>query len=97
MARPRPIDRATGGISRGRGRVVEIERVGELLALRDRLVQVMGSAEAAHEWLHSASRYLGDFTPAEALKAGRIDRVGADLNGLTAARREISPTFSTTS
>jgi transcriptional regulator with XRE-family HTH domain len=58
------------------------ERLGELLALRDRLLEVMGSREAIHGWLQAESRYLGGFTPAEALKAGRIDRVAADLDGL---------------
>ena len=58
------------------------ERLGELLALRDRLLEAMGTREAVHGWLYAASRYLGDFTPAEALKAGRIDRVAADLDGL---------------
>jgi uncharacterized protein (DUF2384 family) len=58
------------------------ERLGDLVALRDRLLEMMGSREAVNGWLHAASRYLGDFTPAEALKAGRIDRVAADLDGL---------------
>lgn len=58
------------------------ERLTELLTLRDRLLQVMGNREAVHGWLRAASRYLGDFTPEEALKAGRLDRVAADLDGL---------------
>ena len=57
-------------------------RLSDLLALRDRLLRIMGTREAVHGWLHAASRYLGDFTPEEALKAGRIDRVAADLDGL---------------
>src|SRR5579859_6243885 len=45
------------------------ERLSELLALRDRLLEVMGSREAVQGWLQDESRYLGGFTPAEALKA----------------------------
>ena len=70
--------RANQSVPQGKTR----ERLSELLALRDRLLLVVGTQEAARQWLHAASRYLGDFTPAEALKAGRIDRVSADLDGL---------------
>ncbi|HUZ77216.1 MAG TPA: hypothetical protein VMV93_06495 [Chloroflexota bacterium] len=59
------------------------ERLSELAALRDRLLKVMRDKNAVHEWLQAESRYLGGFTPVEALKAGRIDRVSADLDGLT--------------
>jgi hypothetical protein len=45
---------------------------------------MFGSAEAAHEWLRAGSLYPGGFTPEEALKAGRLDRVRADLDGLAA-------------
>ena len=60
------------------------ERLAELLALRDRLLEITGSPDSAQEWLHSASLYLGGFTPEEALRAGRIDRVRADLDGIAA-------------
>lgn len=60
------------------------ERLGELVALRDRLLRAFGSRETAQEWLQAGSRYLGGFTPQEALKAGRLDRVRADLDGLAA-------------
>jgi transcriptional regulator with XRE-family HTH domain len=60
------------------------ERLGELVALRDQLLRMLGTPEAAREWLGASSRYLGGFTPTEALKAGRLDRVRADLDGLAA-------------
>ncbi|MPZ50966.1 MAG: hypothetical protein GEU75_16980 [Dehalococcoidia bacterium] len=58
------------------------ERLGELMALRDQLLRTVGPPEQVQEWLRASSRYLGGFTPEEALKAGRIDRVRADLEGL---------------
>ena len=59
-------------------------RLGELVALRDQLLAIFGTAETAREWLWSGSRYLGGLTPEEVLKAGRLDRVRADLDGLAA-------------
>jgi hypothetical protein len=58
------------------------ERLRELLALRDYLLKMTGSGDAAREWLSASSPYLGMLTPLEALKAGRLDRVRADLDGL---------------
>ena len=60
------------------------ERLAALLNLRDRLFRMFDSSGAAQEWLRSASLYLGGFTPLEALRAGRLDRVRADLDGLVA-------------
>jgi hypothetical protein len=60
------------------------ERLGELVALRDQLLRMLGTPDAAQEWLGASSRYLGGFTPEEALRAGRLDRVRADLEGLAA-------------
>lgn len=60
------------------------ERLGELLELRDRLLTQLGTPESIREWLRARSGYLGGFTPEEALKAGRLDRVRADLDGLAA-------------
>lgn len=70
--------RANQSVPQGRTR----QRLRELLALRDRLLEMFGTREAARDWLSARSRYLGEFTPAEALKAGRLDRVRADLDGL---------------
>ena len=60
------------------------ERLRRLLSVRDRIHQMFGSREAGREWLQARSQYLGGFTPEEALKAGRLDRVLADLDGLAA-------------
>jgi uncharacterized protein (DUF2384 family) len=60
------------------------QRFKELLELRIYMLELLGTPEAAQDWLNSQSVYLGNFTPAEALKAGRLDRVRADLDGLAA-------------
>lgn len=72
--------RANQSVPQGKTR----ERLGELIALRDQLLQMFGTPDAARDWLRSSSRYLGGFTPEESLRAGRIDRVRADLDGLAA-------------
>ena len=72
--------RANQSVPQGKTR----HRLGQLLALRDQLLQMFPSREVAQEWLGTSSRYLGGFTPEEALKAGRLDRVRADLDGLAA-------------
>ncbi len=59
-------------------------RLGDLVALHERLLAVLGPPEAAREWLRSPSLYLGGFSPEEGLRAGRLDRVRADLDGLAA-------------
>jgi hypothetical protein len=60
------------------------QRFGELVALHDRLLQAFGTRAVAQDRLRASSRYLGGFTPEEALRAGRLDRVQADLDGLAA-------------
>lgn len=72
--------RANQSVPQGKTR----ERLAELVDLRDRLQRMFGTPEATQEWLRASSRYLGGFTPEEALKAGRLDRVRADLEGLAA-------------
>jgi len=72
--------RADRSVPQGKTR----QRLAELIALRDDLLRLFETAEATQEWLRASSRYLGGFTPQEALKAGRIDRVRADLDGLLA-------------
>ena len=72
--------RANRSVPQGKTR----ERLGELVALRDQLLGMVGTPEAAQEWLRASSRYLGGFTPEEALRAGRLDRVRADFEGLAA-------------
>ena len=60
------------------------DRLKDLIALRDLLVSMFETPDAAQRWLRTQSRYLGGFTPEEILKAGRPDRVRADLEGLAA-------------
>lgn len=72
--------RADRSVPQGKTR----ERLSELVALRDLLIHLFETPETAQEWLRAESRYLGGFTPEEILKAGRPDRVRADLEGLAA-------------
>jgi ribosome-binding protein aMBF1 (putative translation factor) len=72
--------RASQSVPQGKTR----RRLGELVDLRDRLLLTFGTQQAVQEWLRAGSLYLGGFTPQEALKAGRLDRVRADLDGLAA-------------
>jgi len=72
--------RANQSVPQGKTR----ERLAELLILCDRLLRMFGTPQRTQEWLRASSRYLGGFTPEEALKAGRVDRVRADLDGLAA-------------
>ncbi|MBA3329314.1 MAG: hypothetical protein H0T39_00325 [Actinobacteria bacterium] len=60
------------------------ERLGELVTLRDQLLRMFETPAAIQEWLRASSRYLGGFTPEEALKSGRLDRVRADFEGMAA-------------
>jgi hypothetical protein len=53
-----------------------------LWELRIRAWELFSSREQMHGWLHAPSAYLGWLTPGEVLRAGRIDRVRADLDGL---------------
>jgi hypothetical protein len=55
---------------------------GRTLALRARAWELFSNREEIVQWLHAQSAYLGWLTPAEVLRAGRIDRVHADLDGL---------------
>ena len=70
--------RANQSVPQGKTR----ERLGQLVALHDRLLRMFGTPERAQRWLRAPSLYLGGFTPEEVLKAGRLDRVRADLDGL---------------
>ena len=72
--------RANQSVPQGKTR----RRLAELVELRDRLLHMFGTPERVQMWLRSTSRYLGGFTPEEALKAGRLDPVRADLDGLAA-------------
>ena len=72
--------RANQSIPQGKTR----KRLADLIALRDLLLRMFGASQNAQAWLRASSQYLGGFTPEEALKAGRVDRVRADLDGVAA-------------
>jgi uncharacterized protein (DUF2384 family) len=55
------------------------QRLGELLQLFERAADTFEGDEAPRQWFHSASRYMGGVTPAEAIRVGRLDRVAAAL------------------
>lgn len=57
-------------------------RLAELVSLRNRLQETFTGPKAVSEWLRSANRYLGQLSPLDALRAGRIDRVAAALEVL---------------
>lgn len=60
------------------------ERLAALVALAGHLHETFQTVEAITLWLGSANRYLGNFTPADAIRAGRFDRVEAALEALDA-------------
>lgn len=57
-------------------------RLADLNALHHRLRETFGSPEARRAWLRASNRHLGGLTPADAMRAGRIDRVDAALEAL---------------
>ncbi len=59
-------------------------RLAQLVDLREQLLKMFASVETARAWIRDRSPYLGGFIREEALKAGRVDRVRADLDGLAA-------------
>jgi hypothetical protein len=72
--------RANQSMPQGRSR----QRLSELVALHDQLLRKFEAPGTVQQWLRTRSRYLDGLTPEEALKAGRLDRVRADLDGLAA-------------
>jgi len=58
------------------------ERLAELEALHQHLRNTFASPEARRAWMHHATPFLGEMTPADALRAGRLDRVEAALEAL---------------
>jgi len=57
-------------------------RLEALFAAIDHLRDTFSTVEARRSWLRQPSNYLGGFTPVEAIRAGRVDRVDADLSRL---------------
>ncbi|MGI8857323.1 MAG: antitoxin Xre/MbcA/ParS toxin-binding domain-containing protein [Thermomicrobiales bacterium] len=60
------------------------ERLATLVSLAERLAETFRTEEASHTWMRASHRYLGGFTPTEAIRAGRVDRVDAALGALDA-------------
>ncbi|HET7034584.1 MAG TPA: MbcA/ParS/Xre antitoxin family protein [Thermomicrobiaceae bacterium] len=57
-------------------------RLESLIALERHLREVFSDPASIRSWLHGDNRYLGGLSPADALRAGRIDRVEAALEAL---------------
>lgn len=60
------------------------QKLARLLRLLEEVQQTFEGVDAAQRWAHGASRYLGGITPAEAIRAGRIDRAEAVLGAIFA-------------
>ena len=60
------------------------QRLAELMEFHRHLSDMFSTWEGARDWLNSPSRYLGGFTPLEALRAGRVDRARQALLALSA-------------
>ena len=58
------------------------ERLAVLVALAKHLDETFRTFEASYAWMNTENRYLGGFTPADAIRAGRFDRVEAALEAL---------------
>ena len=59
-------------------------KLARLLQLQERVQEAFEGDDAAQRWAQGASRYLGGITPAEAIRAGRIDRAEAALDAFDA-------------
>ena len=57
-------------------------KLGELEALHEHLRQTFSTGEARRDWLRRPSPYLGELSPVDAIRAGRVDRVEAALQAL---------------
>jgi uncharacterized protein (DUF2384 family) len=57
-------------------------RLARLLRLDERIRAAFEGDEAVRQWLRAENAALGLLTPAEVLKAGRLDRVEAALTAL---------------
>src|SRR5436190_22473896 len=60
------------------------QRLAELMAFHSHLSDTFTAWEGARDWLTTPSRYLGGFTPLEAMRAGRVDRARQALMALSA-------------
>ncbi|CAN5119123.1 hypothetical protein BH23CHL1_BH23CHL1_05170 [soil metagenome] len=58
------------------------QKLAEMIALNHHLRDTFRTEKGIRSWMHASSRYLGGLTPADAMRAGRIDRVEAALEAL---------------
>src|SRR5436309_12379932 len=58
------------------------KRLDQLWDLKERLYNSFTTPAGVRTWLNARSRYLGDFTPRDALLLGYVDRVNAALEAL---------------
>lgn len=58
------------------------DRLDAMVALQHRLRETFATWNAAADWLHADSAYLGGLKPVEALHVGRIDAVDGALEAL---------------
>ncbi len=56
------------------------QRLAELLQLLERVRNTFETSKAVRTWAYTQSRYLGGIKPAEAIRAGRLDRAEAALD-----------------
>ena len=63
--------------------VTQDSRVAELMEFHRHLEAMFSDWSGARDWLRAPSRYLGGFTPLEAMRAGRLDRARAALLALS--------------
>ncbi len=56
----------------------------QLMGFHDQLGDVFADWSGSRAWINAPSRYLGGITPAEAIRAGRLDRARAALMALDA-------------
>jgi hypothetical protein len=78
-ADPRTVDRWRAGTYPQRE---TRQRLADLQNLHYHLRDTFTTIDALKEWVHSPSRYLGELTPADAIRVGRFDRVEAALEAL---------------
>jgi uncharacterized protein (DUF2384 family) len=59
-----------------------LERLSALVVVKDHLLETFDNDKTIHRWIARESRYLGNMSPCNALRAGRIDRVEGALVAL---------------
>ena len=60
------------------------QQLAQLMELHRHLEAMFMDWDSARAWLNAPSRYLGEITPLEAARAGRLDRTRAALVALDA-------------